>query len=522
MFQSKDKFPKPGHRSVGRGKRLAIVYSCVVICGVLVSGFDQLKSEKDQSPEDLSNSAESLNPVDVYSGRISNEALRALSLELENEAKAQMKLGNYEAASAQYQKASKLQKDLNDNYPSSQYHDVGRVLRLQLESRNAIAEPLFVESLDFEQQAKSFASTGDIDSAVEALNRAIAIQQRLNDEHHDSRQASVLRLRQLTDWLVDLKTDELYSQILDFSERADSLKSLGKLEMAAEFYRKAALLQEQLNADFPGSSHASSLHAVEFRKQQKIAQSAPLVLEIEEKSGQLDQLLAMRNMVEALPLLEELKQAFQDFKKAFPLNPLSGRQLEAKIVYLYSKKAELPTIQDQVYRALLPVPEVDGIRMLRTEVPQSLYVQLMNSNPSRNPADLNPVDSVSWVDAVAFCERLSWILGKEVRLPTESEFRKALQGFNPSDASDLIWSILDAKGVSQTVAEKKPFPSGHFDLLGNLGEWLTSEHDAASKTAFYAGGHVLDSLEEIVEIPVHEMRKVERSRLLGFRVVLFN
>ena len=64
--------------------------------------------------------------------------------------------------------------------------------------------------------------------------------------------------------------------------------------------------------------------------------------------------------------------------------------------------------------------------MLRTEVPQALYSLIMGTNPSRNQGDLRPVDSISWLEAKNFCERLSWILGQPVRLPTENEFRQAL------------------------------------------------------------------------------------------------
>jgi formylglycine-generating enzyme required for sulfatase activity len=146
----------------------------------------------------------------------------------------------------------------------------------------------------------------------------------------------------------------------------------------------------------------------------------------------------------------------------------------------------------------------------------------MGANPSRNQADANPVDSVSWIEVEAFCQRLSWMFGKEVRLPTEEEFRKALGGFDPSDASGLIWSAIETKGLSQPVGQKEPFPGGYFDLLGNVSEWLASKRSTESNTAFHIGGHAQDSLEVITSVPVRELQKAGRNRLTGFRVVVLD
>lgn len=279
-------------------------------------------------------------------------------------------------------------------------------------------------------------------------------------------------------------------------------------------------MQYQLNRDFPDSPYASMVRVDELRRKAQISQSARFAREIQEKSTRLEQLLAMRRIDEAEQLILQLAQAGELFEESFPLSSAVSEALKSKVAYLSRKKADLVTIHELVYSALTPIPGKETIRMLQTEVPQSLYVLLMDANPSRNPANSNPVDSVSWIETEAFCTRLSWILGKEVRLPTKEEFRKTLSDFDPSDAGNLIWSVADAKGISQSVGQKEPFPSGCFDLLGNVSEWLASEESSESDVASHIGGHVQDSLEKILSVPVRNLKKIERNRLIGFRVVV--
>lgn len=527
MKKSKKGVPKRRQVNEGQGKRLVIVLSITLACVVVWGGFlflslsgpkkvDRKSSENSKTPEESSTS------IDKGLTEKSAEELKTLSVELEREAKALMDSEDYEAASDKYQEAFQIQKNINRNHPQSPQNDISRALNLQLEARNAAAEPLFIESSDFEQQAESFAEAGDVELATEAFNQAIATQKQLNSEHRDARQVSAVRLVDLRRRLAKLKSDEVYAKISDVSEQAESLKELGDLDAAEELFREAALLQKQLNEDFPDSPYASLLQVSEFQKQEQIIKSTSIAQELKDRSVRLDQLLAMRNTGEAISLLEDLHSAVQAFEEDFPLSPLIDDAFKTKIAYLHQKRTELAAIQGQVYDALLSVPDVDGIRMLRTEVPQSFYVQLMDSNPSRNQADSNPVDSVSWLEANTFCERLSRILGKAVRLPSEEEFRKALQEFDPSNASDLIWSVTDAQGFSKPTGQKKPFPSGYFDLLGNVSEWLAPEDVTASNMVYHIGGNARDVLEAIVEVPVLEMTKTSRSRMTGFRIVVLD
>jgi formylglycine-generating enzyme required for sulfatase activity len=135
-----------------------------------------------------------------------------------------------------------------------------------------------------------------------------------------------------------------------------------------------------------------------------------------------------------------------------------------------------------------------------TEVTQALWKAVMGNNPSAFRGDTLPVDSVSWLDAVRFCNALSEkeglvpayeISGDTVawnktangyRLPTESEWEYAARG-GPRGASDraayaggenpqeLGWYDANSGRASKPVKSKAPNGLGLYDMSGNLWEW---------------------------------------------------
>ena len=118
------------------------------------------------------------------------------------------------------------------------------------------------------------------------------------------------------------------------------------------------------------------------------------------------------------------------------------------------------------------------------EVTQDLYGKVTGSNPSQSKAPKNPVDSVSWEDAVSFCKKLSELpeekaIGRVYRLPTEAEWEfacraggKATFSFGDSTGSlkDYAWTDQNSEGP-HPVGEKKPNRWGLYDMHGNVWEW---------------------------------------------------
>jgi formylglycine-generating enzyme required for sulfatase activity len=119
------------------------------------------------------------------------------------------------------------------------------------------------------------------------------------------------------------------------------------------------------------------------------------------------------------------------------------------------------------------------------EVTQEQYEKVMGTNPSSFKGPQNPVEQVTWSDAVAFCKLLSDLpeekaSGYVYRLPTEAEWEHACRAGTTSDYSygdsdaqlgDYAWYNETSGGTSHPVGLKKPNPWGLYDMHGNVREW---------------------------------------------------
>ncbi len=130
--------------------------------------------------------------------------------------------------------------------------------------------------------------------------------------------------------------------------------------------------------------------------------------------------------------------------------------------------------------------------MQATEVTQGQYRSLMGKNPSHftSCGDDCPVETVSWREAVAYCNALSRKEGlpecydgdrlegldcKGYRLPTEAEWEYAARagstGARYGDLDSVAWYDGNSGSSTHPVGKKKPNAWGLSDMLGNVNEW---------------------------------------------------
>jgi len=139
--------------------------------------------------------------------------------------------------------------------------------------------------------------------------------------------------------------------------------------------------------------------------------------------------------------------------------------------------------------------------LARYPVTQEKYEAVTHKQPSSFQGSLYPVESVSWFDAIDFCNKLSLMegllpyydvtpelqvtivqpSGNGYRLPFDAEWQYACQagtsGAWYGKLAEVAWYKDNSGGHPQEVGKKQPNGWGLFDMLGNVWEWCQDEYD---------------------------------------------
>jgi len=134
--------------------------------------------------------------------------------------------------------------------------------------------------------------------------------------------------------------------------------------------------------------------------------------------------------------------------------------------------------------------------MCKYPITQAQWQAVMGNNPSEFKEENHPVENVSWDDAMAFCQKLSELTGKDYRLPSEAQWEYAGRGgtttpfyFGETIITNLANYYGDyypyasgPKGVyREETTEVGIFPPnafGLYDMHGNVWEWCADPwHD---------------------------------------------
>ena len=196
---------------------------------------------------------------------------------------------------------------------------------------------------------------------------------------------------------------------------------------------------------------------------------------------------------------------------------------------LVARNKACPAFFDSMGIKMVDIPDRD-FQMLNTEVTQKLYTAIMGRNPSIFKGDNNPVENVSWYDAIYFCNKLSEKFGftpvyevdgktdvttwnytphegnsisgnvtqnanaNGFRLPTVEEWQYAARGgqnykyAGSNDIDEVGWYENNSGDKTHPVAQKKANGYGLYDMSGNVWEWCWGVSPDYSRYRCRCGG----------------------------------
>ena len=195
---------------------------------------------------------------------------------------------------------------------------------------------------------------------------------------------------------------------------------------------------------------------------------------------------------------------------------------------------------------------VPGFFMGKYAVTQAQYQAIMGTNPANFKGEKRPVETVSWDEAVEFCEKLSQKTGKTYRLPSEAEWEYACRAgtttpfyFGETITTDLVnydgnfpyASAPKGEYREQTtnVGNFPPNSFGLYDMHGNIWEWCQDIYNSSyqgapidgtpwlngsdNNTKLLRGGSWIDFAWDCRSAFRFRLARAYRFNYVGFRVV---
>lgn len=174
----------------------------------------------------------------------------------------------------------------------------------------------------------------------------------------------------------------------------------------------------------------------------------------------------------------------------------------------------------------------EGFWLAKTELTQLQWKTITGNNPSRYFKDDHPVQQVSWLDCLEYCELLNKREKEAGRLPegyfytlpTEIQWEYAARAGDESDGSSTCdaqgWTEVNSKARMQQVATKEANAWGFFDMRGNVWEFCQENPGTTPKGRFVRGGSSRTAPVNCAFTSRMELSLHTKNLLYGFRLAL--
>jgi hypothetical protein len=191
-----------------------------------------------------------------------------------------------------------------------------------------------------------------------------------------------------------------------------------------------------------------------------------------------------------------------------------------------TRQITLPSGRDFIAACGMPMVWVPGGYWVgKYEVTQQVFEGVTGYNPSTFQRSDHPVETVSWEEAMAFCEKLNQEeertgklpRGYHYTLPTDSEWDAFSADANIDFAATSRTATLSS---TQDVGVSEPNKYGIYDTIGNVWEWSLDAIDEKGSHTL-RGGSWLSSSENFPNAETRSAGVAKYAdRFTGFRVVL--
>ncbi len=416
-----------------------------------------------------------------------------------------------------FQRALRIREQIQRDFRDSSAHSPQRVSSLKRKVEFLEMRPLKDRSLRLEAEGDAALAEGNWELAQKHFQESAEIQEYINVNSPVGQLGDLRRSTTLRDKEASVISGPIFSKVESITKQAEVALESGLYDEAARLFERAEKTQADLNREYPRSYYASRERESTLRQQAADARSLIAFKKIEEADSKLTDALRGRNVAEAIDRVDQLREQIRIYRtrhigSTHPLAPI-----ERRTNYLASRRNDLGPIQDAVYGQSIRLVTSGNLLMFRSEVPQWLYEIVIGSNPSREVGLNQPVESVTYAEAVEFCDLLGILLARRVRLASVEEMDRAVGNRAETGNPERVWSSQAGSSTPQSVASSKPNPVGFYDLLGNVAEWTLA---SPSGTTFTYGGTIRDLLSVINTAQPALTPRTERSRLIGFRFVI--